>query len=144
MAHDESFGISYARWNLHLGLHQKNLVHYPTSEPMLNRVWHPLIGNDYPRIDVNSTFFDGRYKKQKWQIGYTYNRDHLFVKAMGREIPVRRTLYFGSVNGALTQNIKYSLFYQNSYLFERTNIYNLNFDRRIQLIQAQLLSLIHI
>jgi hypothetical protein len=136
-AHDDSYGLSYAAADLHLGLHQKNLVHYPTSEPMLNRVWYPLTGDDYPRIDVNTTFFDGRYKKQHWNMGYTSNRDHLFVKPMGREIPVNRTVYFGTINGALSENLFYSFFYQNNYLYERRNVYTLNFDRRIQLLQAQ-------
>jgi hypothetical protein len=137
-AHDESFGVSYAFANLYFGLHQKNLVHYPTSESIIQRVWYPLIGNDYPCIDVSATFLDGYYKNQQWNFGYTFNRDHLFVKPFGREIPVKRTLVFGSVNGTLVHNIRYALNYQNNYCFERANSYDIDFDRRIQFLQAQI------
>jgi hypothetical protein len=137
VAHDESFGLSYAFQDLYLGLHQKNLVHYPTSESILQRVWYPLTGDDYPRIDVNATFFDGYYKKHQWHVGYTFNRDHLFVKPFGREIPVNRTLIFGALNGIVAWNIRYALSYHNSYCFERDNMYHLNFDRRIQYLQVQ-------
>lgn len=137
-ANDESYGMSYAADNWQAGAHQKNLVHYPTDERILKRVWFPLLKDDYPRIDVNSTFLQGRYKKQYLQVGYTFNRDHLFVKPLSREIPMRRSIVFGGLRGIVSKRMHYALLYQNDLISKRENYNAGDINRKSQFLNAQI------
>jgi hypothetical protein len=142
---DRSNEVSFAGKKQYIGASQTDQVYYPTDAAIYNRN-QIISGKDYPRINMSSYSFKAGINALKGEhelfAGYTFVEDFLFFKPYGREIPVKSYFTHAGVNGFFMINDKTDIHYRCKYstnrLKKRANIFDLDFDRELENVYANL------